>query len=45
MTMGIVLVACLASRIAGGAMDDKNIHLELHEFGHEAGIRSGFPSV
>ena len=37
MTMGIVLVACLASWIAAGRSNDKHIDLELHEFGHEAG--------
>ena len=36
MTMGIVLVACLAARIADGIVDDKDIDLELHEFGHKA---------
>ena len=36
MTMGIVLVACLAARIAGRGTSDKHIDLELHEFGHEA---------
>ena len=37
MTMGIVLVACLAARIAAGSCKDKHIDLELHEFGHKAG--------
>ena len=36
MTMGIVLVACLAARIADEVYDDKDIDLELHEFGHKA---------
>ena len=36
MTMGIVLVACLAARIADEGWDDKDIDLELHEFVHEA---------
>ena len=36
MTMGIVLVACLAARIAGMRSQDKDIDLELHEFGHKA---------
>ncbi len=36
MTMGIVLVACLAARIAARSSRDKDIDLELHEFGHEA---------
>ena len=36
MTMGIVLVACLAARIAGRFGADKHIDLELHEFGHKA---------
>jgi hypothetical protein len=34
MTMGIVLVACLAARIVAKA--DKHIDFELHEFGHKA---------
>ncbi len=36
MTMGIVLVACLAARIAGVSPHDKDIDLELHEFGYKA---------
>ena len=36
MTMGIVLVACLAARIAAVDLEDKHIDLELHEFGHKA---------
>ena len=37
MTMGIVLVACLAAWIAPAEVwDDKNIDLELHELGYEA---------
>ena len=34
MTIGIVLVACFAARIAG-RYEDKDIDLELHEFGDE----------
>jgi hypothetical protein len=36
MTMGIVLVACLATRIVGSSPRDEDINLELHEFGHKA---------
>ena len=37
MTMGIVLVACLAARIADRMRwDDKDIDFELHKFVHEA---------
>ena len=36
MTMGIVLVACLAARIDGRDYDDKDIDFELHKFVHEA---------
>ena len=35
MTIGIVLVACFAARIAGG-VEEKDIDLELDEFRHEA---------
>src|SRR5262245_36361556 len=36
MTMGIVLVACLAARIVAKFPPDKHIDIELHEFGHKA---------
>ena len=36
MTIGIVLVAFLAARIAGTCSDDKDIDLELHDFGYDA---------
>ena len=35
MTIGIVLVACLAARRVDPVRDDKDIDLELHEFGHK----------
>ena len=35
MTIGIVLVACLASRIAINGASDKDIDLELYQFGYE----------
>ena len=36
MTIGIVLVACLAARIPGKVAEDKDVDLKLHEFGNEA---------
>ena len=43
MTMGIVLVACLAARIADG-YGDNDIDLELYEFGHKAWDTVSIPS-
>ena len=44
MTMGIVLVACLAAQGCGFRRDD-NVHLEADQVGGEAWEPSGLPSA
>ena len=46
MTMGIVLVACLARGSLAEHGGNKDIDLELHEFGYEGlGYGPRFPSM